>query len=376
MKELEELTNALPAGFEYSAASLCYNPLELFINISQKENTHSKIIADLLNPNGEHQLGYCFLLNYLDKIGLNVNSESSPDSEAPIKVEEIKTEFNAPTKDKAGRIDIFVRFSINEEKYALIIENKLNDAPDQPEQLTRYNSYVKAQYRNYKRITVYMPRIGEQCLEYENAKVLNSTMLADIIDKALSQSNSIHKPTIKAYSIYLRNIGKINTIMNNAKLLANMSTDYIQKAKAIKDAYEKLPEAFSEKLMNIYKGKIGYESKICWKYPNYCYIWNESAYRETRLWLAVGFDNGNYYIYILSDNDNIDKCKDLVNQLEISESSNDVVGHWFKSLKPQDYTGSFCGWDDYKILKPIIDGWLDKLNKAAKIDYNEDSSSI
>ena len=41
------------AGFRFEASTSVYNPMERFADyVSTKEIVHSKIIADLLNPNG------------------------------------------------------------------------------------------------------------------------------------------------------------------------------------------------------------------------------------------------------------------------------------------------------------------------------------
>lgn len=362
MNELKELIDALPAEFNFSEASLCYNPMELFINISQKENTHSKIIADLLNPNGEHRLGYGFLINFLQQIGIVIGQKSTLDEKSAITEVNITTEHYAPAKvggndECRGRIDIFVRLTCNGKKYALIIENKLNDAPDMDKQLLRYNEYVRANYDESERITVYIPRIGKECSRYKDAKVINSSGLADIIDETLRKSNSIHKPAIQAYSNYLRNIGKYNRIMDNAELLAKMTNDDIQKARVIKEAYEKLPEAFAELLRRDYENK-GYKTKLCWKYPHYCYIWTDGMFDKTSLWLAVGFCHDSFCIYIMSDSS--EKYLEYVDKLNITKSSTDAAGTWFKP--DIEFTSPFHSWkEDSEKLKCQVDRWLDRL---------------
>lgn len=45
-------------GFDYSTVCVEYNPMETFVEyVSTKEIVHSRIIAELLNPNGSHHLG-------------------------------------------------------------------------------------------------------------------------------------------------------------------------------------------------------------------------------------------------------------------------------------------------------------------------------
>ena len=260
------------AGFRFEASTSVYNPMERFADyVSTKEIVHSKIIADLLNPKGEHQLGYGFLLRFLQAIKIDVPLPHFPEVEIPIK-SEVEIERYAPTSldgiETKGRIDILLRVElVNKKKYAIIIENKLNDAPEQFRQLERYNDYVEKElgYNADERITVYMPRI--KC-EYDGTIIIDATQLADILEIALKESISPNKATIQAYANYLRNISVKNIIMDNSRRLAAMLAEDILNAKAIKDAYDKLPDAFAENLKDFYDGNNGLKAEVSSKYPS------------------------------------------------------------------------------------------------------------
>ena len=217
--EIKTYIFRIASELDCSTASLAYNPMERFADyVSTKEIVHSKIIADLLNPKGEHQLGYGFLVMFLKAIGIGVKTKPAPSAENPLHDVFVETESFAPTDDSNGRIDILVTFDYNGKRYAIIIENKLNDAPNQPRQLARYNEYLsKSGYNGSELITVYMPRVGDKCDEYQTAKVINATMLAKIIDETLEESVSPNKAAIQSYSNYLKNISMSNIIMENAK---------------------------------------------------------------------------------------------------------------------------------------------------------------
>ena len=105
------------AGFRFEASTSVYNPMERF--------------ADYVST---------FLINFLSELdGLDVSAPSSPDADNPLCKVTVNTEQFAPTSDLNGRIDILVTFDYIGKRYAIIIENKLNDAPYQPRQLARYN---------------------------------------------------------------------------------------------------------------------------------------------------------------------------------------------------------------------------------------------
>lgn len=359
------------ADFKLEASSSVYNPMERFADyVSTKEIVHSKIIADLLNPKGEHQLGYGFLVKFLQAVKIDVPLTHFPDIKNPIK-SEVEIERYAPTLldgiETKGRIDILLRVELaNEKKYAIIIENKLNDAPDQFRQLERYNDYVEKElgYNVNERITVYMPRIKCECY---GAIVIDATQLADIIEIAINESISPNKATIQAYANYLRNISVNNIIMDNAQKLAKMSAEDILNAKAIRDAYDKLPEAFAKKLKDYYDGNNGLKAEVSSKYPSYCYIWNPQAYGETSLWLAIGFDYDSYSVYIVSNNDKLKKYPEYLAKLKIAKSSQDNEGLWHKPIKIEAFAKKFNGKPKCEEIKSDIEMWLKRLNEVAEI---------
>lgn len=371
--EIKTYIFRIASELDCSTASLAYNPMERFADyVSTKEIVHSKIIADLLNPNGEHQLGNCFLINLLKSIGVDMPCSLFPESVNPIKLPVlIETEKYAPTTldrvETNGRIDIFLLVElVDNKKYAVIIENKLNDAPDQDRQLERYNTYIHSHYKNYEIRTVYMPRIKKNC-DYKGADIIDATELAGLIEKSISESNSHNQDAIQAYAHYLKNISKNNKIMDNARILSKMSGEDILKAKAIKDAYSKLCEVFAECLKGVYEGRDGLKASIPSKYASYCYIWNPMAYGKTSLWLAVGFDYDGYFFYIVSNNMDNPEYSEYLKTLNITKSSEDAEGCWHKPNNENLFKKIFTGRPDYKELESDIDMWLEKLDEVAGV---------
>ena len=65
-KEICELMDKIPT---FEGSKSIYNPMETFVKyVSQKEICHSSIVADLLNPFGQHGLGRSFLDAFLKEI--------------------------------------------------------------------------------------------------------------------------------------------------------------------------------------------------------------------------------------------------------------------------------------------------------------------
>lgn len=96
---------------------------------SYLENFHSDVIAILLNPNERHNQKNLFLdyfLDYLIQLGVKINKDDYALSEI--------------TREK-GRIDIWIKD--NTSKKSIIIENKINNAEDQDNQIENYYNYVE-----------------------------------------------------------------------------------------------------------------------------------------------------------------------------------------------------------------------------------------
>lgn len=99
---------------------------------AQLENFHSDILAALLNPKGLHGNGDNFLKLFLAYLNTHYNTS--------FKEEEFA---NAIVTRETGRLDIWIRGI--EPKQSIIIENKINNAPDMDDQLDRY--FVYAEYK-------------------------------------------------------------------------------------------------------------------------------------------------------------------------------------------------------------------------------------
>ena len=96
---------------------------------SYLENFHSDVIAILLNPNERHNQKNSFLnlfLDYLIELGVNIDKDNYALCEI--------------TREQ-GRIDIWIKD--NTSKRSVIIENKINNAGDQENQLENYYNYAK-----------------------------------------------------------------------------------------------------------------------------------------------------------------------------------------------------------------------------------------
>jgi len=122
------------------------NSYNIFKIVSDKwylENFHTYIIASLLNPNENHQKTL-FLKSFLELIQEIENKKDNKkniikefigeNNEEKLKKVSIQTEKSV----QGGRIDIFLSYEGDNKKNCIIIENKINNAGDQPDQINRY----------------------------------------------------------------------------------------------------------------------------------------------------------------------------------------------------------------------------------------------
>lgn len=102
-----------------------YNIFEI-LGIQDKEIRHSKMIADLLNPQGRHGLGIILLEQFLETIGFKFDSNTMQLLD--------KTKIETERVTDLGIIDI----ALCHPDFYIVIENKIY-AGDQNEQLSRYS---------------------------------------------------------------------------------------------------------------------------------------------------------------------------------------------------------------------------------------------
>lgn len=130
LKKITDLLNELtPLAREMEkrkteASDIGFNVFQLASDTYYRENFHSYILYNLINPE-YHEEGNLFLNLFIDCL-----NECGP-------VEIDKKDFQKPVVDReSNRIDVSIRDKVSGK--SIIIENKINDAFDQPRQIPRY----------------------------------------------------------------------------------------------------------------------------------------------------------------------------------------------------------------------------------------------
>jgi hypothetical protein len=94
--------------------------------------THSRFLAELLNPKGNHGQKDVFLKKFVELLNIK-------DFETASAIVKVEFYIGKKTEDSGGRIDIRIKDNRN---HVILVENKI-DAIEQKNQLTRYNNSAR-----------------------------------------------------------------------------------------------------------------------------------------------------------------------------------------------------------------------------------------
>lgn len=205
-----------------------FNIFEILGLQTSEVRLHSAIIAELLNPKGNHGLGDKFLKAFIDDIivkQLTFNIDTSSTEvivEYPIgPISEDSTE--------GGRIDIMLK---DNAKQTIIIENKIY-AGDQKCQLLRYNNYAckTEQLSKDQYIILYLTLDGVQASDYstwgKDFKYYSISYRNDILkwlehSLCIAALQPLVRETIQQYII---NLKTILSIMDNTNLIDILTSE-------------------------------------------------------------------------------------------------------------------------------------------------------
>ena len=153
MSEINDILEKLK-GIDIKADYTPFNMLHILYQevYRKQEKIHDKFLAGLLNPNENHDFGDLLLKEFLTLIEI--------ENDVIVNITNIQVEMNRMVRDLDSTdrfIDIFISWTDEyNKKCAVIIENKLHDAIDQPDQLNDYYSRINNENFDVKKV-VYIP---------------------------------------------------------------------------------------------------------------------------------------------------------------------------------------------------------------------------
>ncbi len=221
----------LSSKYQETQKNKINSKFNLFKVISDKyhyENLHSDIIAFLLNTKASHGQGDLFFRHFIEFL------KTQKPSIAGFLISEIHRE--------KGRIDICVRDEKN--KKSIIIENKINDARDQKDQLLNYYQYETNNGYKVEAI-VYLSLNGEKYPPYFketedlvlkmaafNGKHKGYDLYNGWLKKCISQVDD------KDVSSFLSQYLALYKILSNQIMDYNILKDFFEKINESPETYE------------------------------------------------------------------------------------------------------------------------------------------
>ncbi len=197
-------------------AYLGFNVFALTSDVFYKENYHSDIISAFLNPIGLHNEGSLFLEQFIEMI----NSANDKYDDRWI---DIRNYINAEVIREEGRIDILIR---TESKHCIIIENKINNANDMPQQLPRYYEYMHEKGYDIDAI-VYIPLNNEKNIDktsWVNLPIKYIEKLVKVIPAFDTQSVCLVRNWIEPSMQKSSNIDCISLLRQYSKLIKSLTS--------------------------------------------------------------------------------------------------------------------------------------------------------
>ena len=299
-KEILELIDKVPA---FEGSKPIYNPMETFVKyVSQKEICHSSILADLLNPFGQHGLGRSFLDAFLEKIKCESFQDVTIQTEMPVL--RILTDGSGPR-----RIDICI--INNHNKDVVIIENKLNNAQEQQCQLADYKAGLK-----HKGFNV----VKTVCLQGSNFNDIGADIDLSIMDLAnLLNEVCGNCFELKSYITLLKNMGYKEKMNEKVKKLLYLDNETFDKVRNLSRLFynDEVSEYCFNEIVSKMKEKSKDDLELSFsKKRRYLQIWNEEGYKNGAncgYWIELWFrDYDRFEIWIRCDSENELKLKGYV----------------------------------------------------------------
>jgi hypothetical protein len=204
-----------------------YNVFEI-LDVRSDELSHSKILADLLNPKGSHCCGEVFLKLFFEKF---LQNKSNIDFSKCQVYKEYSTGY--------GRLDIYIDCS----NFGIVIENKIY-ASDQYEQLKRYNKFLNEKFKE-ENYVFYLTLDGKEAEEHSGGDVgyISLSYRNDILNwLELCQKEVFNKPLIRETLEQYKNLLKILTHQTRSK---EMSEEIIRKITESVANYKSAVEIYS-----------------------------------------------------------------------------------------------------------------------------------
>lgn len=200
------------------------------LGLEHKENdTHSKILADLLDPKGTHGQEFFFLENFIEVVTKEKEKVTSAKVDREYTIGRINEDCTG-----GGRIDLLIKWNNN----TWVIENKLY-AKEQPNQMERYKNTFPRAKTLYLKVEKHLSYSKPDTVDYEISYEDEITKWLDLCINQLEEKPYLQK-SIKQYYNLVRNIAKIgeeHQMEENIRSIIGKDTQTLLAAQKISELY-------------------------------------------------------------------------------------------------------------------------------------------
>lgn len=149
------------------------------LKVSRTEIRHSNMLAWLMDPNENHGLGDAFLKGILQRL-----MENDLDGKYDVFKILLSDMYSFSVYREWKNIDILLTSS--EEKILVAIENKIG-SHEHSNQLSRYREILETDFKDYKRVYVFLTPDGEEPSDVANWDVLTYTDVVEVLEHLYGQ---------------------------------------------------------------------------------------------------------------------------------------------------------------------------------------------
>jgi len=321
--------------------------------VNHYENTHSKILAEFLNPKGSHGLKSKFLKSFIEMFCNSTLKQSFDFGGASVKTEHYIGN---------GRLDILIK---DKKGRTLIIENKIHDQ-GRVGQVETYDNFAKKEYGkgNYQifYLTLYgdkAPVQNEQNLEYDC--ISYKTDIIAWLDKCVETASDIPvvKETIVQYIKHVKYLTKQNMTTDEKKEffgVLSRSKENLQSAQLISQAYNDFYTIASEHFNEMMKKFANDKDKgLTYHYEwgnefNIQFYLTHPDWKE-KCWIQFEPYKGDNYYGLKNDPQN-----------PISEKAKKIIHERLKKSKEMDDIDETAKWPFFEKLRNLdMDIWIDDI---------------
>lgn len=164
----------------------------------------------------------------------------------------------------------------------------------------------------------------------------------------------------------------INEILQMLTVGNDIPNDDMRAARDLSSALSRLPQLYSSQFLELAnRGGINgaNQSEKDEYYCNYVCVWNDKDFKNTRLWLSIGFYENEVDFYVVTDEDNPEERQRNAFDIGLKDGVRYRGGYyWHEPSEKSLFSMAFDGKPDIEDVKKRVELLLSRIEKLANRD--------